>query len=171
MPWQTQAVVQLLAGNTIINANGDFVYSAAPATGNLATSNAPLGGVDTFGNHYLPGVCSYGPSLATQVTTGIITLLTGSLAAGWTAKVIIETDAGGDLILQQAAGHAVLTNNNTLDDGSGNATISGTLSVNGSTSTGPGDNGGVTSGPSGTVNAFPAAGPSHTHAEIHHHPL
>ena len=52
-----------------------------------------------------------------------------------------------------------------------NVIVTGTLSVNGSTSTGAGDNGGVTSGPSGTVSSFPAAGPNHTHNETHHHPL
>jgi hypothetical protein len=57
---------------------------------------------------------------------------------------------------------------------SGGMSVSGGLTVdtiNGSSSTGAGDNGGVTSGPSGTVNAFPAAGPNHTHSEFHHHPI
>lgn len=54
------------------------------------------------------------------------------------------------------------------------ASISGGLTVdtiNGSANTGSGNNGGVTSGPSGTVTSFPAAGPNHTHAEIHQHPI
>ncbi len=98
-----------------------------------------------------------------------MTLYTGSLAGGWTARGEVQCDAFGDLIL--TAGRSVLTGNNTLDDGFGNMVVAGTLTVGGSTTTGAGDNGGVTSGPSGTTSSFPAAGPNHTHAEFHHHPL
>jgi len=171
MGWQTQIAIQLQAGNTIINATADATYSGPPAAGNLSSSKAPASFTDQFGNQGLAGVCSYGATIATQMGSGFITFYTGSLAAGWTAGAIITTDAFGDLVIQAASGRSVLTNNNTLDDGSGNMAISGSLTINGSSTTGSGNNGGVTSGPSGTTNAFPAAGPNHTHAEVHQHPL
>jgi len=74
------------------------------------------------------------------------------------------------MILTPAIGRSVTTTNNTLDDGSGGMAVT-SLTVGGSSNTGSGNNGGVTSGPSGTTNAFPAAGPNHTHAEIHQHPF
>ena len=171
MPWQTQVAIQLQAGNTIINASGDFIYSGPPAAGNLASSVAPAAGTDQYGNNYLAGVATYAATFATSLAAGFIQFYTGSLAGGWTAKGSIQTGALGEIIMLAATGRSVLTNNQTLDDGSGNMTVAGTLSVNGSTNTGSGNNGGVTSGPSGTVNSFPAAGPNHTHAEVHQHPL
>lgn len=59
MGWQTQIAVQLQAGNTIINPNGTFVYSSAPATGNLIFSAAPVAGIDQFGNVYVQGAAAY----------------------------------------------------------------------------------------------------------------
>jgi hypothetical protein len=171
MGWQVQNATVLIAGNTVINPNGIFTYSGPPAAGNLIASSAPAAGTDSFGNNYLQGNSAYGATFATSMNGGFLTLYTGSLAGGWTSQATIQTSGFGDLILTAAAGRAVSTANNTLDNGSGNMIVAGTLSVNGSTSTGAGDNGGVTSGPSGTVNAFPAAGPNHTHAEVHHHPL
>jgi hypothetical protein len=168
--WQTESVVQLIAGNTIINSAGNFVYSGAPAAGNLAASLAPASGTDIFGNNYLAGVASYGTSIATVLGSGFITFYTGSLAGGWSNQGTIETSAFGDIAIAAAAGREVLTTNNVLDDGAGGMAVT-SLTVNGSGSTGSGNNGGVTSGPSGTVNAFPAAGPNHTHAEIHQHPF
>lgn len=170
MGWQTEAVVQLIAGNTIINPSGSFTYSGPPGAGNLIASQAPASGVDPYGNNYLAGVASYGGAIATQLGSGFITFYTGSLAGGWTAGAIITTDNFGDLALQAATGRSVLTNNNTLDNGSGGMAVT-SLTVNGSANTGPGNNGGVTSGPSGTTSAFPAAGPNHTHAEVHQHPF
>jgi hypothetical protein len=43
----------------VINTNGEFFYSAAPAAGNLIASIAPVAGSDTFGNPYLAGITSY----------------------------------------------------------------------------------------------------------------
>lgn len=175
MPWQTQVAIQLLAGDTIINAAGNFTYSGAPAAGNLSASQAPLPGVDQFGNHYLAGVVSYGSTDATQLVSGFISFYTGSLAGGWVLKATQEFTSVGVVFFSGG----LLSGNNTLDDGAGNAAIVGALTVsgnlgistiNGSAHTQNGSNGGVTSGPSGTVNAFPAAGPNHTHAEIHNHP-
>lgn len=71
------------------------------------------------------------------------------------------------------------TTNTRINNLSGQATGTGlpagtpTSGVNGggsgSLEVGPADNGGTTSGPSGTVSSFPAAGPNHTHAMSHQH--
>lgn len=135
MGWQTESVVQLFAGDTIINPNGSFTYSAAPAAGNLIASQAPASSTDTFGNHYLAGVASYGSTFACQLGQGFVSFYTGSLAAGWTLRAEIECDSSGDLLLI-ATRQVSTSNGNVLDDGAGNATIVGTLSVNGSTQTG-----------------------------------
>lgn len=132
MGWQTTVVVQLLAGNTIINATGVLTYSGPPAAGNLSSSETPASGVDSFGNFYLAGVSSYGSTIATQMGSGFITFYTGSLAGGWSAQGTIATDSLGDLLVSAASGRSVLTTNNTLDDGSGNFTAGGTGTFNGS---------------------------------------
>jgi hypothetical protein len=56
MGWQTESVVQLIAGNTIINASGDFIYDGSPAAGNLMIALAPAAGTDSFGNAYIKGI-------------------------------------------------------------------------------------------------------------------
>ena len=156
--------------NFIINSAGAFFYSPSEAAGNLVASIAATAGVDAFGNNYVTGHASYAGGFAASLNAGFVQFYTGSLAGGWTAGASIQTDAFGDIFILAQAGRSVTTNNNTLDDGAGHMTVTG-LTVNGSTSTGAGDNGGVTSGPSGTVSSFPAAGPNHTHNETHHHPL
>ena len=148
-----------------------FLYSGTPAVGNLIASAASAPGSDGFGNHYVSGFAAYAAAFASSLNAGFVQFYSGSLAGGWSASATIETDSLGDIILLAASGRSVTTNNNTLDDGAGNAAIAGTLTIGGSSNTGSGNNGGVTSGPSGTVNAFPAAGPNHTHAEVHQHPL
>jgi hypothetical protein len=57
--WQVVNATVLHAGNTIINPNGIFVYSGAPAAGNLIASSAPAAGTDQFGNAYLQGDAAY----------------------------------------------------------------------------------------------------------------
>jgi hypothetical protein len=152
---------------------GIFTYSTNPgAAGTLIeTASVATAGVDQYGNNFVPGHASYAGSFATALNAGFIQFYTGSLAGGWTATGSITTDSLGDIAILAAVGRSVITNNQTLDDGSGNMAIAGTLTVGGSSTTGSGNNGGVTSGPSGTVNAFPAAGPNHTHAEAHQHPF
>ena len=59
MPWQTAVAIQLQAGDTIINPSGIFVYSGAPAAGNLIFSAAPASGSDTFGNSFVEGGAAY----------------------------------------------------------------------------------------------------------------
>lgn len=157
---------------------GIFTYSSSPpAAGTLIESaGVATAGTDASGNHFVTGHASYAGSFATSLNAGFIQFYTGSLAAGWTPSASIAIDALGDMAILAAVGRSVLTNNQTLDDGSGNMTVSAalacaSLTVGGSSITGSGNNGGVTSGPSGTVSSFPAAGPNHTHAETHQHPF
>lgn len=158
MGWQTTIAVQLQAGNTIINPNGSFTYSSAPAAGNLIASTAPASGTDSFGNHYLQGVAAYGATFAASLNGGFMTLYTGSLSGGWSAGAEIETSASGDILLIPSTGRQVTTSNNTLDDGSGNMTVAGTLSVGGSTNTGA-----CNSNLFGLTTSGASAGTAHTH--------
>jgi len=146
----------------IIGSNGDLlVYSSTPAAGNLIESISGAAGTDHFGNNFVAGTASYAATFAAALAAGFVQFYTGSLAGGWTVSGTIETDAFGDIILLAAAGRQVTTNNNTLDNGSGNAVIVGTLSVNGSGST-------ASAGlPDGTIHGTsgPAsAGTAHTHS-------
>jgi hypothetical protein len=156
----------------IVGANGELlVYAPTAGAGNLVASVAGAAAVDPFGNNLVAGHASYAGNFATSLNAGFIQFYTGSLAGGWSTTGSIAADTLGDLAILAAAGRSIITNNQTLDDGFGNMAIAGTLTIGGSSNTGSGNNGGVTSGPSGTVNAFPAAGPNHTHAEVHQHPL
>jgi hypothetical protein len=168
--WTNQIVSLIILSASAAGFSGFFAYSPAPAAGNMTSSQAPAAGIDPYGNHYLAGVASYGPGYATALVAGAVLFYTGSQAGGWSQVASIAIDTFGDLALLAGTGRSTLTNNNTLDDGAGNMSVNG-LTVGGSSSTQSGNNGGVTSGPSGTVNAFPAAGPNHTHAEVHQHPF
>lgn len=158
--WTNQLTDLIVLSAASSGFSGFFAYSPSPGAGNLVFSiTASLtGGVDQFGNHFVPLTGWYDNTggFFTQIGAGFVTVGTGSLAGGWTANASIQNDGSGDLTITATA--------NLLLNGS-------TVQINGSSSTGVGDNGGVTGGPSGTVNAFPAAGPNHTHPEIHHHPL
>jgi hypothetical protein len=162
-PGVTGAV--LVANRVIISGPGGalLVYSPTTGAGNLIFSVDAAAGTDSFGNNTLPGATTYASTFATSMNSGFIAFYTGSLAGGWTLVSSVAGDVAGNL-QANATGQLQLV-------GSTGVTISGTLTVNGSTSTGNGSNGGVTSGPSGTVGAFPAAGPNHTHAEAHTHTL
>ncbi len=63
MGWQTQVAVQLQAGNTIINASGDFIYNGTPGAGTLMIALAPSGGSDQFGNPYTQGISLFSGGL------------------------------------------------------------------------------------------------------------
>ena len=78
MGWSTEAVVQLIAGDTIINATGEFIYSSTPANGNLIISLAPSSGTDQFGNPYLKGITVGKSTDAAQVN--IIPVTAGGAA-------------------------------------------------------------------------------------------
>lgn len=137
--------------------------SAGQAAGTLISSVSPVDSTDPFGNHYLSGMTSYGGGVATQMDSGQVSIYTGSLAAGWTSAANILLSAG---VIELITSGGVITSNNTLDNGAGGATfnghvtITGTLSVNGSTSTTTNGlpNGGII-GTSGGA----SAGTAHTH--------
>jgi hypothetical protein len=120
----------------IINSSGSFFYSPSEAAGNLVESSAPAAGTEQFGNHYVAGHATYAANFATSVNAGFVQFYSGSLAGGWSVLGSIQTDVLGDIILLASAGRSVITNNNTLDDGSGNMTVAGTLTVGGSNQTG-----------------------------------
>jgi hypothetical protein len=50
---------QFDAGNTIINANGTFVYSGTPSSANLIVSECPAATTDPFGTAAVQGVAAY----------------------------------------------------------------------------------------------------------------
>lgn len=175
MGWQTESVIQLFAGNTIINPNGIFVYSSAPAAGNLIASNAPLSGTDAFGNHYLQGDSAYGSGFATSLNGGFVTLYSGSLSGGWTSQATL-TLSSGVLFLTAASGinlaDATVVGSTLEVQGvltaDSNVVVSGTLSVGGSTSTqGPSNNStstnGLTNGQIAGTSGAASAGTAHTH--------
>lgn len=118
---------------------GIFTYSSnPPAAGTLIeTAGVQAAGTDPYGNHFVPGHASYAGNFATALNAGFVQFYTGSLAGGWTATGSITTDSLGDIAILAAAGRQTITLNQTLDDGSGNMTVAGTLTVGGSSSTGP----------------------------------
>ena len=177
MGWQTESVVQLIAGDSIINASGIFTYSSAPAANNLIASVTPAAGTDTFGNIYLQGVTSYGGTVAMQLEAGEIIFYTGSLSAGWTQSGLIFINTN---VIELSTSGGVITQNNTLDNGSGGASFGAvavaSLTIGGSSNTGNANL--SNSGISGTSGAA-SAGTAHTHGggsyavanDSHHHPL
>ena len=176
MGWQTEAVVQLIAGDTIINPSGAFTYSAAPGSGDLIASITPAAGTDSFGNQYLEGITTYGSTTATQLLNGFISFYTGSLSGGWSLAATQQFSAFG--IIQLSGG--LLTANNTVDDGSGNASVSGALSVTGQASVGSlvVNGSGNTGDPSVDATIVTTSGnfnggtlTSHNHSYGHTHPF
>lgn len=153
--------------NFIINSSGAFFYSGTPAAGNLIYSITAGATSDGLGNAIPnPGSTSYFNSgsgyISLNVNGGALSWATAATEAGpWTTQ--------GEAGINIGAPATLLLNFNTTQVV--NMVVTGSLTVNGSTSTGAGSNGGTTSGPSGTVSSFPAAGPNHTHAEFHTHPL
>ena len=113
---------------------GIFTYSSNPgAAGTLIESaSVATASTDQYGNHYVTGHASYAANFAASLNAGVIQFYTGSLAGGWTPAGEVEIDSSGDLFLLAASGRTVSTNNNTLDDGSGNMTVAGTGTFNGS---------------------------------------
>ena len=72
----------------IINSQGVFFYSGAPALGNLILSNTPASGTDAFGNAYLIGVTNYTPGttyFAEQLYQASVLFYNATSGAGpWT---------------------------------------------------------------------------------------
>lgn len=138
---------------------GIFTYSSnPPAAGTLIESaSVQAAGTDKYGNHFVAGHASYAGGFATSLNGGFVQFYTGSLAGGWSATGSITTDSPGDILILAAAGRSVLTNNQTLDDGSGNMSVSGGLTVGGTNQTSTATGNPATSGPNGGVFA------GHTH--------
>src|SRR5271165_675153 len=75
-----QIVAALQAGNTIINANGLFVYSPSPGPGNLVVSAAGVAGTDNYGNAYPVGLgVAQGIISASLIQAQALTLNPGPL--------------------------------------------------------------------------------------------
>ena len=175
------------APDFIINSTGEYFYSGAPALNNLSISvvpgsapvldpegNTAQGGVTVYGAGEFPfaqllaGVLSF-MAASGQAAPGIVGTFGVAGQCGVSSGKVTGADNPANMIALSSAASG--TGQSEISLQAATTVVTGSLSVNGSTSTGAGDNGGVTSGPSGTVNAFPAAGPNHTHAEFHHHPL
>lgn len=108
------------AGNTIINPNGIFTYSALPpALGGLLTSSGvTTAGTDSAGNAYLPGNTTYTSgayALAVQMTAGLMNIwVAGTLAGPWSNITYIgasQNDSGAHF---GAIGGAFLTFDTTI---------------------------------------------------------
>jgi hypothetical protein len=103
-----------LAGGTItgpdyvINADGAFFYSGAPADGNLLVSIAGSGGTDDEGNAYLAGIVQYDPTGSgnvVQVLDGELNFINTALPSEVTFEINDSGNvqvAGGQLVLLEA---------------------------------------------------------------------
>ena len=136
----------------VINSAGFFLYSNTPAAGNLVNSVTNFPGTDQFGNHYLTGSASYSNNQAVANVLGVLFFYTGSLAGGWAQQGSIQADTGVGGQIDIVA----------------NALITGTLSVNGSTSTGTPapnatSNNGIANGTITGTSGAASAGTAHTH--------
>lgn len=102
--------------NYVINSNGLFFYSAAPALGNMTGSWARADGTDAYGNAYLAGITIYsslgqvqlagadGSVALTAAGGNKIFIEDGAIAWAWTgsasnAQLIIDTARRGALQL------------------------------------------------------------------------
>lgn len=97
------------AGDTIINQNGLFIYSAAPAAGDLVFSLAATAGTDPFGNAYLGGAAAYAGTSAITVNAGVINWWTGPAggAGPWTDQIDFGVAIPGAISLFGASGTAL----------------------------------------------------------------
>ncbi|HLM89235.1 MAG TPA: hypothetical protein VK284_09435 [Streptosporangiaceae bacterium] len=107
---------------------GIFTYSSnPPAAGTLIESaSVQAAGTDQFGNNFVAGHASYSSTTAIALTSGGITFYTGSLAGGWTPAATMQFFSG--FILMSTG---LETQNNVLDDGTGNCSVLGTMTVQG----------------------------------------
>jgi len=79
--------------NYILNTSGFFLYSGAPANGNLSASIAPAAGTDGFGNSYFAGIVSYSGNRYSQLVGG--DLLLGDTASTGSTAVVETSSTGG----------------------------------------------------------------------------
>lgn len=170
MGWQTEVVAQLLAGNSIINSLGLFVYSGTPGVGDLIFSVAPASTTaDNFGNAVLGGgSTTYSATQTAQQTSGQLTFNAvpagtagGVIAASGTGIILINSGlaTGGDTSAQLSVSSAASAGVPTIEI-LGSVTITGTLTIGGSSNTG------TTGLPDGTIHGTSggaSAGTAHTH--------
>lgn len=101
----------VIRGGEVINGT-TLIYNGPAALGNLIASSAAAAGVDTFGNVYYAGDCTYEPSggaTATQVTQsdgGLISLGTGAAMGGAGGAQPSTIANGGGAQLDIASGAA-----------------------------------------------------------------
>lgn len=112
MPWSANVAVQLQAGNTIINPNGMFVYSASgPGAGNLVFSVANDGvTADQFSNTVIGGgACAYSGAAAAFLGQASLQLQTtaGAIAGGFAGQVF--ENINGQLMLASGGTSALDT--------------------------------------------------------------
>jgi hypothetical protein len=149
--------------NYEINSAGIFFYSGTPAAGNLVLSSAEGSGTDQYGNNYASGVTAYASDAAVSMQAGNLDFLVGSLSAGWSSAGYFSATSGA------------LTIDFTGVTATGNLTVDGTLSVNGSTSTstdglpnggieGTSDTAGLPNGDISGTSGAASAGTAHTHS-------
>ena len=136
------------AGDTIINANGTFVYNGTPASGNLIASIAQTSGTDGFGNPYVGGITAYsGANEWASLTGGTVSLQgasgqyqTGQLGTAGSGTTFLSsgletnTDTGAEVIAQSAdaaSGSSTITLSAAEVTANGALTVSATLTVNG----------------------------------------
>jgi hypothetical protein len=113
------------AGDTVINPAGEFVYSAAPAAGDILASIANAAGNDQFGNAYKAGIFVYGATGAA-----------GGLAVSGTQVFLFMYPPG-----TVHAGAPPQIGSVTANPGAVNELVE--LGMNSGTETGPGGNAGV----------------------------
>lgn len=142
-----------------------FIYNGTPGPGNLVLSVANPGTTaDQFGNQVIGGAtATYGATLANAMIGGALLWYTGSLAGGWAFQGQLEIDGTGKLIVNFP--NAEIASSLTVDV---NLTVTGTLTVNGSTSTGtPAPNAtsqnGLANGQIAGTSGGASAGTAHTH--------
>lgn len=112
------------AGNTIVNRNGIFTYSALPPAlgGLISSAGVTAAGTDSAGNAYLPGTTNYtnngGFFSAVNLNSGVVNWYESATAAGpWTAFTGIGFGFAGSV------GTMILTGANIQAQGSSTVSL------------------------------------------------
>jgi hypothetical protein len=104
--WDEPGVLSIVLIAAGTPGSGLFVYSAAPAAGNLIESIAATGGTDLFGNTYLAGHVTYGPGpvgqrAATQLSQQTLGYYLAPSASGaYVLKAQIFFNGSGNITLE-----------------------------------------------------------------------
>lgn len=88
----------------VINSSGIFIYSAAPALGNLVISITSLGGTDPFGNVYKAGFNNYGSTFSLQASNGAVFFTDNNFSVN-AARVGISTSGIGGQTVALGSGN------------------------------------------------------------------